>query len=256
MPANRRSRSRGFTYLLVLFWIVLLGIGLSLVSDVWSTGSVRAKEAELIFAGDQFRNAIGQYYLRNQGRGDGFPRTLEALLEDPNQPVITRYLRKIYVDPMTGKAQWGLVKSPADGIMGVYSLALGKPIKQEGFSTDDAQFAGVQSYSDWKFVYNALASPDATTQTNAQTTPAPATAGSLPAAAPTQSPQVATAPPEPALPPKHERSCDEIARIDATACTGQERRFGHAELCWDSARARVNACEAGSDLPSLSLRYR
>jgi len=136
-----------------LFTVALAGMGLVSVAQFWHTACLRDKEQDLIFAGNQFRAAIGRYYERNAGAADQFPKTLEALLGDPHAPVTLRYLRRIYPDPFTGKAEWGLIKTPSGSIMGVYSLAPGIPVKQAQFAPQDAQFAGAQAYSDWKFVY-------------------------------------------------------------------------------------------------------
>ncbi len=69
-----------------------------------------------------------------------------------------RYLRQLYPDPMTGK-EWGIVKAPTGGILGVYSLSDDKPFKTAGFKARDRAFEGAQKYSDWKFVYTPPAPP-------------------------------------------------------------------------------------------------
>jgi len=46
------------------------------------------------------------------------------------------------------------VKAPDGGIMGVYSLSEGKPLKVAGFRFADREFEGAALYSDWKFLYN------------------------------------------------------------------------------------------------------
>jgi type II secretory pathway pseudopilin PulG len=253
MRVPNPKAARGFAYVLVLIWLALAVIALAAVAEVWTTASLRDKEAELLFVGDQFRSAIGRYYERNTGRDERFPKTLEVLLEDPNQAVVTRHLRKIYVDPMTGKAEWGLVKNPAGGIMGVYSLASGKPIKQAGFDASNAQFGTAAAYSDWKFTYDAASATQAAGQPAAPPVPAPAE-GALPA--PAQPSAAAAAVPLPPPPsPKQPKNCEQIAQADAAACAGQEQRFGEADLCRSSASARAQACAAGTDLPPLQFRY-
>ena len=145
---------RGFTYLTVLFIVALMGIGLALTGDVWHTSMSREKEKQLLFAGNQYRLAIQRYYLSGPRQ---FPRSLEDLLKDPRKLEIERYLRKIYADPITGKSEWGVVKAPDGGIMGVYSSSEDKPIKTAGFSLADREFEGAAKYSDWRFVYNPAA---------------------------------------------------------------------------------------------------
>ena len=165
-------RSRGFTYLTVLFIVAILMGGLALVGEVWDTWAKREKEADLLFVGNQYRKAIQRYVLAGKAQ---YPRTLDDLLKDPRQPSTQRYLRKLYPDPMTGKNEWGFVKGPDGGIGGVYSLSEDKPLKVAGFKLRDASLEGAQKYADWKFTYSP-APPPATT-TPATTTPATTTLG-------------------------------------------------------------------------------
>jgi type II secretory pathway pseudopilin PulG len=159
------SRQTGFTFIGLLFAIAMLGMALASVGIVWSTQIRRDKEAELLWIGNQYRTAIGQYYAT----GGQFPLTLADLLEDKRFPQVRRYLRRLFPDPMTGQVDWQLVKAPDMGIMGIASSSQGKPIKVAGFATRDASFQDAQSYSDWKFVYawrlqrapRAMASPGA-----------------------------------------------------------------------------------------------
>ena len=86
-----------------------------------------------------------------------YPRTLDDLLKDPRKPGTERYLRKLYFDPLTGKTEWGLVKAPDGGIMGVYSLSDDTPLKTAGFGVYNREFEGAPKYSDWKFAYPSAA---------------------------------------------------------------------------------------------------
>lgn len=117
---------RGFTYLTALLLVAAVGLGLAVTGELWSNARQREKEAELIWVGNQFKQAIGLYYQRSPGSVKKYPEKLEELLEDKRFLSTQRYLRKIYVDPITGKAQWGLVPAPGGGVMGVYSLPGGK----------------------------------------------------------------------------------------------------------------------------------
>jgi hypothetical protein len=74
--------------------------------------------------------------------------------------VIKRYLRKIYIDPMTGKTNWGLLLQ-GDQILGVYSQSKDKPLKIANFQVADATFADSNAYSDWRFVYAPLGAASA-----------------------------------------------------------------------------------------------
>jgi type II secretory pathway pseudopilin PulG len=140
----------GFTYLTILFAIAFMGIGLALTGEVWRTVMLRDREAQLLYAGNQYRRAIERYYLNGPRQ---YPRTVEDLLKDPRKPNTERYLRKLYFDPVTGSAEWGLVKAPDGGVMGVYSLSELKPMKTGGFTFYNREFEGAGRYADWKFVY-------------------------------------------------------------------------------------------------------
>ena len=143
------ARQAGFTYLAALFAVAILGGGLALAGEVWETSAKREKEAELLFIGNEYRKAIERYFLSGQQQ---YPRSLEDLLKDRRRPGTVRYLRKLYPDPLTGK-DWGLVKAPDGGILGVHSLSEDKPLKVAGFRPRDAAFEGTQKYSEWKFVH-------------------------------------------------------------------------------------------------------
>jgi type II secretory pathway pseudopilin PulG len=144
-------RQAGFTYMTVLFAVAFMGLGLALTGEVWHTALTRDREVELLYAGNQYRRAIERYYLSGPRQ---FPKALEDLLKDPRKPGTERYLRKLYPDPLTGKSEWGLVKGPGDGIMGVYSLSEDSPKKLAGFAFANRGFEGATKYSDWKFLYN------------------------------------------------------------------------------------------------------
>jgi type II secretory pathway pseudopilin PulG len=140
----------GFTYLTILFVVAIMGIGLALTGEVWHTAALREREAELLWTGAHYRRAIERYYLAGPRQ---YPRELTDLLRDLRKPNVERYLRKLYPDPVTGSYEWGIVKAPDGGVMGVYSRSEDRPLKEANFKSTEAAFDGAQKYSDWKFVY-------------------------------------------------------------------------------------------------------
>lgn len=146
------KRAAGFTYLAVLFAVAILSGGLALVGEMWDTAAQREREAELLFAGNEYRVAIERYYLSGPQRQ--YPGSLEDLLEDPRRPGIERYLRRLYADPMTG-GEWIVIRDPQGGILGVHSASEAQPLKVAGFKRRDAGFAGAPRYADWRFVATA-----------------------------------------------------------------------------------------------------
>lgn len=143
----------GFTYIGLLIAIVVMAIGLSAVGQVSRTLQLQDKERELMFAGDQFRRAIASYYEKTPGPFKQYPRSLEELLKDNRYPDVQRHLRRIYVEPITGKKEWGLVEIPGRGIAGVYSLSEEQPVRVAYFPAAYKDFAIATKYSEWKFVY-------------------------------------------------------------------------------------------------------
>lgn len=150
-----RSGEHGFAYLWTLLLVAFMGIGLTVGAEVYTTSVRRDKEKELLFIGHQFRDAIGRYYEGLlQGGARVYPVRLDELLQDTRSPGARRYLRKRFVDPMTGKAEWGLVII-GGRIVGVHSLSEKEPIKVDNFEPADIAFHGKKKYSEWVFTYPA-----------------------------------------------------------------------------------------------------
>lgn len=143
----------GFAYLWVLFLVAFLGLSLTAAVEVDATNVQREREKELLSIGRQFQAAIGRYYeiQLTAGRRE-YPAEFADLLQDKRVPGIKRHLRQVFVDPMTGKNEWGLVKI-GGRIVGVHSLSDKVPIKQEGFEAGNTNLRGKKKYSEWVFTY-------------------------------------------------------------------------------------------------------
>ena len=145
------QRQRGFSYLLALALIAIVGYTLGQAGLLWKTESQRIREAELMFVGDQYRRAI-EKFLYAQPNVPRYPAELDDLLLDPRFPDTRRYLRKPWRDPVDPKLAWGLIIDPETrGIMGIYSRAAGRPVKQGGFEKPYEAFDNSESYAEWKF---------------------------------------------------------------------------------------------------------
>ena len=152
IPAFLRAE-RGFTYLGVLLIVALMGFGLAAFGELYSHAAQREKERELLFVGNQFREAIASYYNKSPG-AKVYPKKLEDLLEDKRFPMPQHHLRRVYRDPMTGTTDWALVDAPQGGFMGVHSVSEETPIKSADFSAKDAAFADAENYTKWMFTYS------------------------------------------------------------------------------------------------------
>jgi type II secretory pathway pseudopilin PulG len=138
----------------LLIVLALGGISLMAAVDIWQMQRQREREEQLIFVGDQYRQAIRKYYYSvPNGSPQVLPMSLEELLDDDRYPIRVRHLRRLYPDPITGNSQWGEIRA-GDRIAGVYSLSESQPIKQAGFSPANENFIDSSSYQDWVFTFN------------------------------------------------------------------------------------------------------
>lgn len=147
-------RQGGFTYFGVLFIVTLIGLALSGAAVVWEIAQRREREEQLLFVGRQYLKAIENYYREGSGGISTYPKSIDELLKDPRSPRLKRYLRQPWRDPMTNSQDWGLVTSKDGRIVGIYSLATGRPLKQANFGELEPLLAGKSSYQDWRFVFD------------------------------------------------------------------------------------------------------
>ena len=154
---------RGTALLTVLVMVVLLGLAAGMAGQSLGALMQRERETELLWRGQQYRQAIARYYNARHGGQGMYPAKLEDLLRDPRFPGTTRHLRRLYSDPMTGK-EWELVKDPAERIIGVRSASELAPFQQAGFPKGLEDFEGKTAYREWEFVFV----PAKKTETQAQ----------------------------------------------------------------------------------------
>lgn len=98
-PTNRDEK--GYLLLSIMLLITIMLIMLAAEAPRIQQEIKRAKEEELINRGKQYAIAIRKFVHKN----GTYPTSLQQL-EDTNH---IRFLRKKYVDPMTGKADWKLI---------------------------------------------------------------------------------------------------------------------------------------------------
>jgi type II secretory pathway pseudopilin PulG len=152
---KERDDERGYVYIALLIFIAAMSVGLAATGEVWRTAIQRDKEEELLYVGNQFRNAITMYYLHAPAQAGRYPMRLEDLLKDPRYPEPKRYLRKIYLDPISNSPNWELIKGANGEIMGVHCASEDEPIKKANFTLVDQEFEGKKKYSEWEFVIPA-----------------------------------------------------------------------------------------------------
>jgi type II secretory pathway pseudopilin PulG len=154
-----RKFPRGVALLALLLALAIGGIAMMVAVDVWSLARQRAREQELLFVGDQYRVAIERYYFgAPPGTRRMLPSRLEDLLEDDRYPTPVRHLRRIYPDPITSRAEWGVLRI-GERIGGVFSLSNKAPVKQAEFARDYQQFSGKTAYREWVFAVSVSGQP-------------------------------------------------------------------------------------------------
>lgn len=156
-PLHRRGQA-GFTYLGLLLVIAVISLTAAVTLQTGAILERRKAEDELIFVGLQFKAAIRSYFESTPpGTPAAAPRRLEDLLRDPRFPNAKRHLRKIYLDPMTGSTDWGVIRTAdGNGILGVYSKSRSAPIRIANFPDEVFHFEGKKRFADWVFVYGVV----------------------------------------------------------------------------------------------------
>ncbi len=194
-----RGDDRGFSYVMLMIAIVLIGVAMSVAARQVKTMVQRELEADLLAKGVEIQNALALYSASAKaGRvmpGEVYPQTLADLTRLPKP-----FLRKVYLDPVA-HGEWELVRSPTGGIMGVRSKSRSKPIKQHDFPLAVRHFEGKSTYYDWVFQFP---NPSMATLTSPGVQPVPNPAGQSPAPggamSPGTAPAMTSSPPPPVSP--------------------------------------------------------
>lgn len=151
LPAPRGQR--GYAYIALLIGIAIVGVAAAATIQLGALYQRRMAEKALLEVGGAFQRALLSYADATPAGLPRQPRTLEDLVRDPRYPNPVRYLRRVYADPLTGKADWVLVRSP-DGqtIVGIHSASRARPIQLKLFPEEFRGFENRRSYTQWVFV--------------------------------------------------------------------------------------------------------
>ena len=258
-----------------MFIVSVLAMTATLAAVVWSTAQRRESERELVFIGRQFEAAIERYRQRSPDPVAPYPLRLEDLLQDDRGVRVQRHLRRLYVDPMTGDARWGLIRLAGGGIVGVHSLSDRRPYPRRFVDSSFVVPVG-GSYRDWRFIAPGAAElllsgagpvmPSSTSPagveppTVAEAVPAPSNAEPAgPAVDPEGAPSAGVARPTPQdYRSRTPEACDRIASHEDQVCRDTAARIGDeaGRACHESALARNVACSLGQAgaLPPLVRR--
>jgi hypothetical protein len=98
-PARRPQPSEGgYILVAVMFMLAALVIAMSVAEPRIAASIQRDRELETMRRGKQYARAVKLYYKQF----NAYPSNVDALVQTNN----VRYLRKKYLDPTTGKADW------------------------------------------------------------------------------------------------------------------------------------------------------
>jgi len=87
------SSERGYAMAALLVGMSVMAVIMSAAMPVWSTAAKRMKEDELVFRGEQYAHAIALYQRKY---ANALPPNIDVLINE-------RFLRKKYLDPITGQ---------------------------------------------------------------------------------------------------------------------------------------------------------
>jgi hypothetical protein len=108
MTARRKNPESGYALLFVYLMAAIVALMLYSQVPRIAFEAQRDKEQLLVDRGEQYKRAV-QLYVRKFQR---FPADMNALENTQN----IRFLRKQYVDPMTGKNEWRLIHVGPGGV--------------------------------------------------------------------------------------------------------------------------------------------
>lgn len=117
MGKSWRGNTRGFTLIELMVAIIILLILTGLAVPMARSAIKRQKERELRYDLELMRDAIDRYkdasdrqLFREKGDDTGYPKSLDVLVKgaEISGGKTVRFLREIPIDPMTGKAEWGI----------------------------------------------------------------------------------------------------------------------------------------------------
>jgi type II secretory pathway pseudopilin PulG len=207
--ARSLRREAGFTYVGMIVLVTIIGLvgAATLKADALLRRA--AAEQDLLEIGAAFSAALKSYADATPRGQPNYPPTLQELLKDPRFPGVRRHLRRIFVDPVTGKAEWGIVHAADQkGVLAVYSLSKARPLKVANFDARFPNFENKEHLSDWKFaaVGQAIGQPGQNGAQGVPDKPAPPSPPSSPPSLfpPGQPPSPPPPPPEPSTPPPAE----------------------------------------------------
>lgn len=148
----RHGLQLGYTYLSLLIMLAVMAYTSGMLLQKGLYLQRRDAELELLEKGQRLALALERYAVATPQGQSPMPARVEDLLQDPRYPkLLLRHLRRVEIDPMTGKANWGEIRSTdGKGIMGFHSLSEDRPLIKI-FPAEFKDFDELPRYRDWVF---------------------------------------------------------------------------------------------------------
>jgi len=127
---KRTRKESGFALLLIFLIAAVIAINLYMEIPRVAVESQRQKEQLLIARGEEYKRAILVFYKTN----NRWPAKIEDLENTNNR----RFLRRRFIDPMTGKDEWRLIHINN----GIFTDSVVNKPKQQGTQDQAASTAG------------------------------------------------------------------------------------------------------------------
>ncbi|WP_211923482.1 type II secretion system protein, partial [Pseudoduganella ginsengisoli] len=105
----RNGKQHGFTYLSLIILVAIIGLASAATIKLGSIMQRSAAERELLAIGAEYADALESYAKATPPGQSPLPPSFKELLRDNRFPNVRRHLRRVYVDPLTGNAEWGIV---------------------------------------------------------------------------------------------------------------------------------------------------
>jgi type II secretory pathway pseudopilin PulG len=157
-PVNQK----GYSLVVVMVAVIIMGILAEAAISLDSYRIKKSKEAELLYRGLAYQNAILSYSNASVSSQRNYPKHLKDILFYPRFSH-RLHIRYLYSDPMLLKTkninreieeQWRILRNEKGGIVGVASKNKGKPLKKAFFPPSLIHFTQAKQYSDWVFDVN------------------------------------------------------------------------------------------------------
>ncbi len=142
---------RGFTYLLLLFMMAVVGAGFATVGEQWAIAGQREREAELLFRGAQFSQALASWRDAARAGQPMAPLSLQDLLVDVRDSPPRHHLRRLFTDPFTGQADWDLLLDAQGRVTAVASRSRQPALRRVAVSLRDGADDQSPAVGDWLF---------------------------------------------------------------------------------------------------------